>query len=358
MATKPREPKYKTTPPGFPFVPPSLRAIVPTLSPVPSPSVITIGNFDGVHVGHAALIRTARELANMHAARVVALAFDPHPMTLLKPEAAPSRLMAFDRRAELLEALGADEVHRLEPTPALLAKTPEDFIRTKVEKYGAIAFVEGYDFHFGKGRAGNNAVLAALGRGLGFETRVVEPVQVTLTDHTIVTASSSLTRWLVSNGRARDASIVLGRPHELVGNVGPGDRRGRTIGFPTANLRTTDMLPADGVYAAWACLEDGRRFPAAVNIGPRPTFAGMERRVEAHLIGAARSGESPAITGLPEYDWSLRLEIVAWVRDQVRFESIERLTDQLKRDVARAASICHNPPPSPLTPTATQKASR
>jgi riboflavin kinase/FMN adenylyltransferase len=310
-------------------------------------SVITIGNFDGVHVGHAALVRAARDLADRHAARVVALAFDPHPMTVLKPEAAPARLMPFARRAELLLTLGADEVHRLEPTAALLAKSPEEFIRTKVQRHGAVAFVEGYDFHFGKGRAGNNAVLAALGRGLGFEARVVDPVQVTLTDHTVVTASSSLTRWLLSHGRARDAAVVLGRPHEIAGVVGPGDRRGRTIGFPTANLHTSDMLPADGVYAAWAVLADLRRFPAAVNIGPRPTFAGMDRRVEAHLIGAAPDASGPNIAGLPEYNWPLRLELTAWVRDQVRFESVAALVEQLHRDAARAATICHNPPPAP-----------
>ncbi len=352
-----RTPEYKTAPPAplrtlphRPQAPPAPARPAPFLPfpPVSIPSVLTIGNFDGVHIGHAALIHTARALAAPQNARVIALAFDPHPLTLLRPDAAPARLMPFARRAELLKQLGADEVINLVPTPELLNKSPEDFIRTKVERHHAIAFVEGYDFHFGKGRAGNNKVLAALGKGLGFSTSVVEPVQVALTDHTIVTASSSLARWLIAHGRVRDAALVLGRPHELAGLVKQGDRRGRTIGLPTANLHSQDMLPADGVYAAHAILPSGARHPAAVNIGPRPTFAGLERRVEAHILNlTAPVANGPNIPGLPEYDWPLRLELVAWVRDVQRFESIHHLTAQLHRDITRVHALSQSQPPRP-----------
>jgi riboflavin kinase/FMN adenylyltransferase len=311
-------------------------------------SVISIGNFDGVHVGHAALLRHARSLADAGGVaggvRVVALAFDPHPMTILKPAAAPAALMGFSRRAELLRSLGADEVIRLEATPEFLARSAEEFIAAKVEQYRPIAFVEGDDFHFGKGRAGNNRVLAGLGLRFGFEVHVVPPVEVVLSDHTVARASSSLARWLIGHGRARDAAQVLGRSHELHGVVRQGDRRGRTIGFPTANLETADLLPADGVYACVAVLPGGERLAAALNVGTRPTFAGVERRVEAHVIGAAREGESAAIRGLAEYGWALRLEVHAWVRDQVRFASIDALTEQLHRDCGRVEAILRDPP--------------
>lgn len=314
---------------------------------MPPRTVISIGNFDGVHIGHAALIRAARAIADTHAARVVVLAFDPHPLTLLKPGAAPPRLMTFARRAEILMRLGADSVLNLEPTPALLGKSAEEFIKSKVEQHHPVAFVEGYDFHFGKGRAGNNKVLSDLGAVHGYETRIVAPIDVALSDHTMITASSSLARWLLLHARVRDAALVLGRPHELHGVVTRGDRRGRTIGFPTANLTTTDMLPADAVYAAHAILPDGRRFPAAVNIGARPTFQGVERRVEAHLLAAPRDAASPSIAGLSEYDWPLRLELLAFVRDQLKFASIDELTAQIRRDAERVREICNNPPPSP-----------
>jgi len=176
---------------------------------------------------------------------------------------------------------------------------------------------------------------------------VVRPVEVVLEDLTVARASSSLVRWLVRHGRARDAAAVLGRPHELRGVVVPGDRRGRTIGFPTANLRTDDLRPADGVYAAMARLEDGREFAAAVNVGSRPTFAGVEHRVEAHLLMEEDGGWAPGsdgrswrpVPGLPEYGWGLTLALVGWIRDQVRFDSPERLVEQIGRDLARMARI-------------------
>ncbi|MCC6679202.1 MAG: adenylyltransferase/cytidyltransferase family protein [Phycisphaerales bacterium] len=315
-------------------------------------SVITVGNFDGVHVGHAELVRRARALASSlrEGSRVVAMTFDPHPITRLRPEHAPRMIMGFARRAELLRGLGADEVVRVEPTADVLNRTAEQFVRSVVEAYRPAAFVEGSDFRFGRGREGTVAVLAELGARLGFAVEVVKPVGVALEDQTLVTASSSLARWLVRHGRARDAAAVLGRPHELRGRVVQGDRRGRTIGFPTANLSTEDLRPADGVYAAVARLEDGRSWAAAVNVGSRPTFAGMENRVEAHLLigepggwapGADASGWRP-IAGLAEYGWPLTLELVGWVRDQVKFDSPRRLVEQISRDRARVAEMVMN----------------
>lgn len=324
------------------------------------PTVITVGNFDGVHVGHAELVRRVRAFASGQAAsgnsgparaRVMALTFDPHPMTRLRPEAAPAPIMTFARRADLLRGLGVDDVVRIEPTVDVLDRTAEQFVRSVVEAYRPALFVEGADFRFGRGRTGDVRTLAEMGRQLGFAVEVVPPVEVVLEDHTIVAASSTLTRWLLRQGRVRDAAVMLGRPHELTGTVVSGDRRGRTIGFPTANLRTEDLKPASGVYAAVARAEDGREWPAAVNIGTRPTFSGIEMRVEAHLIEDDRTNrgsesratqDKPAwapLTGLPEYGWPLRLQLIGWVRDQVKFDSPARLVEQIGRDRARAAEM-------------------
>lgn len=314
------------------------------------PSVIIVGNFDGVHIGHAELVRRARAIASNPAhgqLRVIALTFDPHPMTRLRPEAAPPPIASFARRAELLRALGVDDVVRIEPTADVLNRTAEQFVRSVVEAYRPAVFVEGMDFRFGRGRAGDIALLSDMGKSLGFAVEAVPPVEVMLDDQTIVPASSTMTRWLIRHSRVRDAAAMLGRPHELTGLVVTGDRRGRTIGFPTANLKTDDLKPGAGVYAAIARLQDGRSWPAAVNVGSRPTFAGIDIRVEAHLLtDADASAASPtdpprwkALPSLPEYGWALRLELVGWVRDQVKFDSADRLVTQIKRDRARVASI-------------------
>lgn len=303
-----------------------------------TPTAITIGNFDGVHVGHAALVRAARRLAGP-AGRVLALAFHPHPISRLRPGHAPALLSTFEQREAWLREAGADVVEQLDPTPELLSLDPESFVRSKIDRCRLARnhswFVEGTDFHFGKGRAGTIATLQSLGPALGFGVEVVPPVEAALSDHLIVRASSSLVRWLVSQGRVRDASIVLGRPYEIRGLVTRGDQRGRTIGFPTANIATGHLLPADGVYAGLATLHDGATLPAAVNIGTRPTFSGADRRLEAHLMLPAGGAWAPP-TSHPDYDWPISLRLVSWVRDQVRFDSAARLTDQLARDCDRA----------------------
>ena len=154
-----------------------------------------------------------------------------------------------------------------------------------------------------------------------------------------------MVRWLLENGRIRDAAAMLGRPPELSGTVNRGDRLGRTLGYPTANIECDTTPPADGVYAATALLEDGRRFGAALSIGSRPTFDGVDRRVEAHLLDIAGQGEPWApIPGLPEYGWSVRLELTAWIRDQVRFSTVDQLREQLARDCHRARRLCAGAP--------------
>ncbi|MFM9994374.1 MAG: bifunctional riboflavin kinase/FMN adenylyltransferase [Phycisphaerales bacterium] len=317
---------------------------------MPTRSVITIGNFDGVHAGHAALIRRAHELANLAnlanpappPTRVIAVTFDPHPLTVLKPGAEPARITTFDRKAALLRALGAAEVVRLTPDDATLNSSPEQFVDRLVREYAPVAFVEGPDFRFGRARAGDIRTLAALGTARDpqsrFRVEVVEPVQVALCDHTLVTASSNLVRWMLEHGRVRDAASLLGRPHVIDGLVERGERRGRTIGWSTANLRAETIAPGDGVYAGIARLEDGRRFPAAISIGTKPTFGDRERAVEAVLLDANHP-RPVTLPGLPEYGWRLSLHLLGWIRDQVRFASVADLTDQIARDAVRALAI-------------------
>jgi riboflavin kinase/FMN adenylyltransferase len=302
-------------------------------------TAITIGNFDGVHAGHAALVRRCREFVGP-SGRVVVLAFDPHPQTLLRPDSAPARIMPFERRSELLKELGADEIERLTPTRELLSLTAEEFVERKVALYAPGAIVEGGDFRFGKGRAGDVGTLAELGRRFAFEAIVVRPVDVALSDHQLVTASSTIIRWLLARGRAADAARVLGRPHEIAGTVIRGDRLGRTIGFPTANLLTEDLVPADGIYAALAEIPGLGSIPTALSIGTRPTFEGEDRRVEAYVLptgprNETASGSWSVLPGLPEYGWTLRLRVVAWIRDQVKFDSIGALVEQIERDCER-----------------------
>ncbi len=307
---------------------------LPTLSPMPT-TAVTIGNFDGVHLGHRALIARARTLAP----RVVALAFDPHPAAVLRPDAAPPRLTTFEqRRAALLDA-GAHDVVRLAPTPDLLQRSPHAFVAQLVQDHAPSFIVEGDDFRFGKGRSGDIRTLRQLGQSFRFAVEIVPPVEIALTDHQIARASSSLVRWLLSHGRVADAALVLGRNYQMTGTVIRGDQKGRTIHCPTANLKTECMPPADGVYAAWGSLADGRRFPAALSIGTRPTFDGLDRRIEAHLLDF-----DPSV--LPsEYGWSLTIELVAWLREQVRYHSIDALGEQIARDCDRVRDFLTLPRP-------------
>lgn len=301
-------------------------------------SVVTIGNFDGVHRGHAALVRRAvAEAAG--SAKVVALAFDPHPATLLRPQAVPARLSTFEQRARWLREAGANEVVRLAPTPELLDTAPEDFAAQIRRDYRCRAIVEGTDFRFGRGRRGDLDLLRRLGENLGFCVHTVKPVTVSLTDQCIATCSSTLVRWLIAHGRVTDAGRVLGRPYEIDATVVRGDRRGRELGFPTANLDTPCALPADGVYAGRAKLPDGRILPAAVSIGDKPTFDGTARAAEAFILGLPSPGPSGAIPGLPEYGWPLSLQVLAYIRDQTRFASVQSLVEQIRRDCAAVADI-------------------
>ncbi len=293
-------------------------------------TALTIGNFDGVHAGHRALLARAREAAGP-GGRVVALVFFPHPLTALDPARAPAALTTLQERDRLLRSAGADDVVHLQPTPELLNLEPAAFVHTIVDRYRPGAVVEGADFRFGKGRAGDMAVLEALGREHGFRVVRVEEQTFTLADLTEAPASSTLIRWLLDHGRVEDAANALGRAHTMTGTVVRGDQRGRLLNMRTANLDSPCLAPGDGVYAGVAELADGARWPAAISVGTNPTFNGVTKRTEAHLIGwpGPRSAAD-------EYGWSIRLEFHAWLRDQIRFDGMEPLIRQMQDDLRRA----------------------
>jgi len=306
-------------------------------------TALTIGSFDGVHIGHAALVERARQRVGDDG-RVVVLCFDPHPLSRLRPEACPARLSTFEQRRRWLRKLDASQVVRLEPADELLGQSPEAFIRGMVELHEPSVIVEGRDFRFGRARAGDIGTLGELGDRLGFETDVVEGVEAVLTDHTIVEASSSIVRWLIVHGRVGDAARVLGREYEMAGTVVPGDRRGREIGYPTANLDSACAAPAEGVYAGTAEIGKGnepgtrREVPAAISVGTKPQFQGTGAGVvvEAHLLA---EDEPAAIPAVDEYGWPVRLRFLAFLRDQVAFPSVDALLGQMARDCARTRRV-------------------
>ncbi len=294
-------------------------------------TAITIGNFDGVHLGHQALVRLARDAVG-GGGRVVGVTFDPHPLAVLRPGEAPPRLLPLAGRIEALRRAGADEVEVLDATETFLATEATAFIEELHRRLRFRVIVEGPRFRFGRGRGGSVELLRGIGERLGFRTVVAEPVQVRLRDRSEVIASSTSVRWLLELGRVEDAQRMLGRPHEVAGRVVRGERRGRTLGFPTANVDHGEtMLPADGVYAALAELPDGTHRAAAVSIGRKPTYGHAERTCEAHLLDFSGWRE--------EYGWSLRLSFQAWIREQFRYDSSDGLRAQIARDTARTAEL-------------------
>lgn len=289
---------------------------------------ITIGGFDGVHLGHVALLRSAREVAG----GVTALCFDPHPLHVLNPAAAPPRLSTFEQREAWLKQAGAETVVRIEATRELLNQPPEHFLRGVAERARPGFIVEGPDFRFGRGRAGTIETLRRHESELGYETIIVDPVQTMLSDQTITRASSTMVRWLTRRGRMNDAAAMLGRAYELRSIVVEGAQTGREIGVPTANLDTQDqLLPADGVYAGVAERPDGAVYRAAISVGRKPTFGGERRLCEAHLLGF----DGP----LDEYGWVIRLEIRHWLRDQLAFPNVGGLIEQMHRDIEQVGSV-------------------
>jgi riboflavin kinase/FMN adenylyltransferase len=296
---------------------------------LPDPScrggAVTIGNFDGVHRGHASLLAALRTQAAAVRGPAIAFTFDPRPLDLLRPGQAGPPLTTTADRARLLHEVGADHVLVVRTTTDLLALRAEAFFAQVVQqRLAARALVEGPNFGFGRGREGNVETLAQLCRACDIALTVVPPMQINGGE-----VSSSRIRATLLRGDVAEAAGLLGRPYQVSGVVGMGQRRGRTIGFPTANLDAIPTLvPGDGVYAVRAYVGD-TAWPAAANVGPNPTFGEEARKVEVHLIGY--DGDL--------YSKSLSVDFLQRLRDTRPFGSVADLIEQLKRDVELAGRI-------------------
>jgi riboflavin kinase/FMN adenylyltransferase len=283
--------------------------------------IVTLGNFDGVHRGHQALIAEAGRRGHP----AVAVTFDPHPLQLLRPAAFQPLLTTIDYRAELLHAAGADHVVILETTPALLELTARAFFARVIQRdLAARALVEGYNFAFGKGRAGTIDVLRDLCAEAGLPLTLVPPVEVFGKP-----VSSSRVRAELLAGQLEVVHALLDRPYSVAGMVVAGQRRGQTLGFPTANLDSiVTLIPGNGVYAV-RTHHDGKWWPAAANVGPNPTFGEAARKIEVHLIG---------FTG-DLYGEKLTIDFIEKIRDTRRFGSVAELVAQVGSDVERVKHL-------------------
>jgi riboflavin kinase/FMN adenylyltransferase len=298
---------------------------LPGLVQAPKHAVMAIGNFDGVHLGHQQMLRTARKIADDTNSPLVLVTFEPHPLTVLRPETAPPRLTPPDLKLPLLEAAGADYLVILPPEKEVLGLTAEDFWKILSQQLEISHLVEGSSFRFGRGARGTVQMLANWTRGTSIKLDIIDSVQIPLLDMQITPVTSSAIRFLLAYGRAHDAAICLGRPYALRGPVQKGFSRGKSIGVPTANLQCDDQhIPADGVYAA-RCNLGNTTFPVALSIGTMPTFGENVRQIEAHLIGF--DGDL--------YNTTLTVELLDWIREQRAYSGIEPLKAQIQKDIAQ-----------------------
>jgi riboflavin kinase / FMN adenylyltransferase len=290
---------------------------------------VTIGAYDGVHQGHRAVIDRTRREAEARGAALAVVTFDRHPASVVRPESAPKLLTTLEQKLELLDSLGVDTTYVVAFDDDRAKETAEDFVmEVLVGQLRAACVVVGADFHFGYRRGGNVELLGRMGSEHDFDTVGLELVG---TGTQII--SSTAIRAAVSRGDMATAAAMLGRVHELRGTVVHGDKRGRTLGFPTANVAvpTEILLPGDGIYAAWYLRPDGVRRPAAVSIGRRPTFydSAPHSLVEAFLIDFNED----------LYDEVARVQIVAHLRGEARFDTVEALVSKMQADVAEARRV-------------------
>ncbi|WP_035846287.1 bifunctional riboflavin kinase/FAD synthetase [Kitasatospora azatica] len=306
-------------------------------------SVVTIGSFDGVHLGHQLIVNRAVARARELGVQAVVVTFDPHPSEVVRPGSHPPLLAPHPRRAELLAELGVDAVLVLPFTTEFSQESPQTFVQqVLVDALHARLVIEGPNFRFGHKAAGDVALLAELGRAADFEVEVVD-LQVRGAAGGGEPFSSTLTRRLVAEGDVAGAAEVLGRPHRVEGVVVRGAQRGRDLGYPTANVDTVphSAVPADGVYAGWLTVlgrpgpllpdaGQGGRMPAAISVGTNPTFNGTTRTVEAYAIDRV---------GLDLYGLHVAVDFLAYLRGMEKFDTIEALLDRMADDVKQAREL-------------------
>lgn len=303
---------------------------------LPEGSVVTIGAFDGVHRGHRLLIERLRRTGAEIGAASVVVTFDEHPASVVRPGSAPKLLTDLDQKLSLLEQTGVDLTVVLRFDAQRAAEPAEEFVEEVLVRWlGARAVVVGHDFHFGRDRQGDVPLLQRVGARLGFDVTGIRLVGTARGDTTAI--SSTRIRQLVGEGAVAEAATLLGRWHQLRGIVAHGDKRGRELGFPTANLEVPKQMQlcADGVYAGWYLRPDGTRHQTAVSVGRQPTFYADRpySLVEAFLLDF--QGDL--------YDELGTVELVEHLRGQLKFGSIEALIDQMTLDVAHTRKALAGP---------------
>lgn len=303
----------------------------------PRPSAVTIGAYDGVHTGHRLVIDRVKRVASEQGLASAVVTFDRHPASVVRPESAPKLLTDLDQKLELLAGTGIDRVLLVRFDHERSTEPAEDFVReVLVGCLHTKAVVVGHDFHFGYKRLGSVPMLQDMGAELGFDVTGIRLFSDGMDREPI---SSTRIRALLAEGAVGEAASLLGRPHQVRGVVAHGDERGRLLGYPTANvsLPASIALPADGVYAGWYQRPDGVRRPAAISLGRRPTFykdSGLSL-LEVFLLDF--DGDL--------YDEPARVEFVAHLRGQARFESPHALVEQMGRDVATTRQVLGNSVP-------------
>ncbi|PSQ98833.1 MAG: bifunctional riboflavin kinase/FAD synthetase [Bacteroidetes bacterium QS_9_68_14] len=303
-------------------------------------SVVSVGTFDGVHVGHQAVVRYLTERAAEQSGPATVLSFDPHPRAVITGEAVPL-LTTPAERADLLEAAGLDRFVLMPFTENFSQIEARDYVLdVLVGQVGMQEIVIGYDHRFGKGREGDATLLREMAPAHGFAVDVIGAQEVEALG---VASSSRIRELLGEEGNAEQAASLLGRPYAVTGTVERGEGRGREIGFPTANVRPGDarkLMPKGGVYAVRALLENETESrPAMANIGTRPTFGEDEVRLEVHLLGFEGN----------LYDQTLRVEFAERLRDERPFDGVDELREQLSRDKARCKHALVDVPQTPTT---------
>ena len=303
---------------------------------IPHP-ILLMGNFDGIHLGHQALLARAVYDAKDLGGRSVVLTFEPHPLKVLAPEKAPRLILTHKDKMTLLQSFGVDVVIVQTFDAAFAGVEAEEFVREYlVRRIGVRKMWVGKDLRFGKGRKGRVEDLARWGKDMGFEVGVIEPIQ--LGGHRV---SSSRVRTLIESGEARAASRYLGRWHFVSGRVARGHGRGRQLGYPTANVvPRTEVLPLDGIYATIMQIGE-RRWPSVTSVGLNPTFGAGPRTVESYIFDF--DGDL--------YDRAVKLFFVERIREEKTFSSVEPLVEQIKQDVSSAQEILRGVEPASAVPS-------
>jgi riboflavin kinase / FMN adenylyltransferase len=327
-------------------------------------AVLTIGNFDGVHIGHQAILSAARCIAEQRQTELIVMTFQPHPLSILNPKKAPGTLTPPVLKEHLLAKFGTEILFAVKSKPELLSLRPEDFVeRFIVKGVRPNTIVEGEDFNFGNGREGSVHTLQKLTEAKGIEVVIVGPKKARVTDGQTVEVSSTVIRDMITKGKVADAAILLGRPYRLIGDIVPGRGKGKQLGFPTLNLKKPQqIIPAQGVYAGTAEVAENieevcsaeERIPAAFSIGRATTYeAGQSLLIEAHLLtdNAEQFTGRPASTarldsassrGGTKRGECMAMDFIERIRDQQKFESEKELAEQIGRDCRKAQQILRN----------------